>query len=206
MLPYRRLKSKDRFVISFYEAYLEAEANFFKCVNLPATSIHTQPTIATMPHTALTSEDMREMRLLLVSGVQYLVTTCKEAARQYGEWHGFRDVSMGVSTSILNSSNCENLDINDLAHFVKFTEKLSDDMENAKPMVVMFGVILTKSNGKPPYTCRSWLDFKPRFESGEERSDPQNIPRINFDLMNAVGRACKEVTDADFTKMEMLND
>jgi len=151
---------------------------------------------------------MKEMRNLVISGVQYLITTCKDATQNSNStngWHGFWDVSIAVSTSILNSSNCENLDIHEVAHFVKFTEKLNDSMTDIEPMSIMFGVVTKKTNSKPPYTCRDWSDFKPRFETGEARADPHAIPRMASDLHAALDRACLEVTDADFTKMEMLN-
>ena len=200
-----RRSARARNEIIYWQSYNQANADFRKWANLSPLSTDSGHPQSTMPHTTLSTDDMKEMRLLLINAVQYLVTTCKDAIADKGSWNNFKDVELSVSTSVLNSSNCENLGISDLAHFVKFTEKNNDT--KVEPMVIMFGVVLTKfsSMAPPPYGCRLWLDYVPKFEKGADRASNDVIPQMGMDLIDSVSRACREFKDFDFTRMEMAN-
>jgi len=136
---------------------------------------------------------------MLVNGVQYLVTTARSSIAAKGHWCTFADVEMAVSTQPLTSSNCEILKDNEVAYFVRFTEKFGQLMEDLpEPRVVTYGMVIARSpeNAKPRYSSRVWKDV-PVQQKTEKKIDETELLILTADLSQEIFRACREAESVD---------
>ena len=110
----------------------------------------------------------------------------------------FHDLEIAVNKNDLTSSNCANLTPEEVALFVRMTERFEDENDTRTPRCIMFGIVMrqTPKRVHPAHKleCRLWDAFEPKWQgdkSALERSDPSRIKPITDDLMLAMWKACK---------------
>lgn len=157
--------------------------------------------------TALDRDLMTAMRAVLVKAVEYLVQIVHDKMKSDPTVFNFEDIELAVSTDNLTSTNCPVLETNELAHFVRLTEKSAN--WTMKPRTLTIGVVLTHVHyvdppqGKvSPFKGRIWEASRASWVNTDDllaETSDKLVPEIQRAILDALHTACMDFVTAPET-------
>jgi hypothetical protein len=153
-----------------------------------------------MPVTILSDKTCVRMRACLIKGIQTLLHITHKRLHEQNCFSSFEDLEFALSTENMTSSNCEALNFNELALFVRLTEKFKNENDTRPARMAMFGIVMILTeNSSCTYACKPWEAYTPRWQGSKDALDRMTpeagrdvLARVADDLIRSVWDACKE--------------
>jgi len=152
----------------------------------------------------LSDKDITYMRKTIIDGIQIVMNSVYKLRPAC--FSSFEDLEIGISTENITSSNCEALNNDELAIFVRIMEKFKEADDKRPPRNIMVGLVIHPPHddaSKADFEVQIWDAFQAKWGGSKEaleRGKPNILPEIESVLIRAMDLACETMPYASLDK------